>query len=257
MGSPLWRPRKLIKEIMSEFERKDDLQLCGFHIWQDTREFCFGIDAVLLSAFAKVRKGERVLDLCAGNGIVPILLAGKTEAAEIFGLEINPRQVSLASRSISENGLRHVHVAEGDVKNISAVFPGQTFDVVTCNPPYIADGRIQNASRSRAIARHEVLCTLEDVVRGASSVLKYGGRFFMVHRPDRLTQILETMRKHRLEPAYMRLVHTRKDAPAGLILVEGTKGGGAFLRVMPPLIIYGEDGQYTEDALLCYGRNKP
>ncbi len=253
-GSPLWRPRKLIKRNMNEFERKDDLQLCGLYIWQDRREFCFGVDAVLLSAFASVKKGERVLDLCTGNGIIPILLAGKTEAGEICGLEINPRQVSLARKSVQENGLGHVEILEGDIKEAATIFAGKRFDAVTCNPPYIENGRIQNESRGKAIARHEILCTLADVVKSAASVLRFGGRFFMVHRPDRLTDILETMRRYRLEPARLRMVHTKEDGAAQLVLVEGIRGGGTFLRVMPPLILYGKDGQYTEDALLCYGR---
>ncbi len=245
----------LVKKNMSEFERKDDLQLCGFHIWQDTREFCFGVDAVLLSAFAKVRKGEKVLDLCTGNGIVPILLAGKTEAGEIRGLELNSRQVCLAKRSISENGLSHVDVMEGDVRKVCEVFPHGYFDVVTANPPYIQNGQIQNEHGGKAIARHEIECTLRDVVLAASSMLRYGGRFFMVHRAHRLTDILETMRQCRLEPARLQMVHGKEGDAAGLILVEGIMGGGAFLRVMPPLILYGADGKLSDKARTCYGRD--
>ncbi len=240
---------------MNEFERKDDLQLGGLHIWQDRREFCFGVDAVLLSAFAEIKKGDRVLDLCTGNGIIPILLAGKTEAGEIRGLEINPVQVRLAKRSIEENGLRHVAVLEGNIKDAKSIFCDARFDAVTCNPPYITDGRIQNPNRNKAIARHEILCTLDDVLQSAASVLRFGGRFFMVHRPDRLTDILEKMRAHRLEPGRLRMVHTRADSAASLVLIEGIFGGGVFLRVMPPLILYGEDGQYTKDALTAYGRD--
>ncbi len=239
---------------MNEFERKDDLQLGGLHIWQDRREFCFGVDAVLLSAFAAVKKGERVLDLCTGNGIIPILLAGKTEAAEIRGLEINPVQVRLAARSIAENRLAHVEVTEGDVKNAPSVFAGERFDVVTCNPPYIRGGGIQNPNPNLAIARHEILCTLSDVLQSAAAMLRFGGRFYMVHRPDRLAEILEAMRKHRIEPRRLRTVHARAEREASLILVEGILGGGTFMHVMPPLILYQADGSYTEEALSCYGR---
>ncbi|MBQ7033313.1 MAG: tRNA1(Val) (adenine(37)-N6)-methyltransferase [Clostridia bacterium] len=239
---------------MNEFERKDDLQLSGLHIWQDKREFCFGVDAVLLSAFAEVKKGDTVLDLCSGNGIIPILLAGKTEAAEILGLEINPVQVRLAARSTAENGLSHVTITEGDVKKAPELFAGRRFDVITCNPPYIRDGRIQNPSRSRAIARHEILCTLSDVLESASALLRFGGRFYMVHRPDRLAEILEEMRAHRLEPKRLRTVHAKEGNEATLVLVEGTKGGGTFMHVMPPLILYHADGTYTKEALACYGK---
>lgn len=240
---------------MEEFERKDDLGIAGLHIWQDRRAFCFGVDAVLLSAFAEVKKGESVLDLCTGNGIIPILLAGKTEAGEILGLEINPIGVRLAERSVRENNLPHVRIVEGDIKNVRTIFGEKRFDVVTVNPPYIKDGRIQNPNRDKATARHEILCTLSDVLSAAAGSLRFGGRFYMVHRPDRLTEILEEMRRAGLEPKRLRMVHTRADSAASLVLLEGVLGGGAFLRVMPPLILYGADGQYTPDALACYGRS--
>jgi len=241
--------------VMNEFERKDDLGLRGLHIWQDRREFCFGIDAVLLSAFAEIKKGEQVLDLCSGNGIVPILLAGKTEAARIMGIEINPVQTTLFQRSIEENHLSHVFVHEGDIKDAFRICGGQKFDAVTCNPPYIKAGQIQNPSQSRAVARHEILCTLRDVLEAAAACLRFGGRFYMVHRPDRLTDILETMRACKIEPKRMRMVQSGAEKPAGLVLLEGTFGGGAFLRVMPPLILYNADGTYTEEVLRLYGKD--
>ncbi len=247
-------PNAYLKK-MNEFERKDDLQIAGLHIWQDKREFCFGIDAVLLSSFAEIKKGDSVLDLCSGNGIVPILLAGKTEAAFVAGIEINPVQVRLAERSIAENGLSHVKVTEGDIKNAVAVSGGRRFDAVTCNPPYIKDGRIQNPNRNKAVARHEILCTLSDVLESAAACLRFGGRFYMVHRPDRLAEILDEMRSHRLEPKRLRTVHAKADSAASLILVEGILGGGTFLHVMPPLILYREDGTYTEEVLHLYGRD--
>lgn len=240
---------------MNEFERKDDLDLGGLHIWQDRREFCFGIDAVLLSAFAEIKKGERVLDLCSGNGIIPILLAGKTEAAAISGIEINPVQAALFARSVAENQLKHISVLEGNILDAASLTGNARFDVVTCNPPYIKGGQIQNPSENKAIARHEILCTLEDVLTVAAERLRYGGRFYMVHRPDRLTDILETMRKCQIEPKRLRMVHSNAAREAGLVLVEGTRGGGAFLRVMPPLVLYNADGTYTIDALRQYGKD--
>lgn len=241
-------------KMMNEFERKDDLQLGGLHIWQDKREFCFGVDAVLLSAFAEIKRGETVLDLCSGNGIIPILLSGKTEAKEITALEINPVQVDLARRSIADNALSHVSIVEGDVKEAADIFHGKRFDVVTCNPPYMRDGGLQNPNRNKAIARHEILCTLDDVLRSAASLLRYGGRFYMVHRPDRLTDILTAMRRFKVEPKKLRMVHPNRESEANLILVEGIYGGGTFMHVMPPLVLYHKDGTYTKDALSCYGR---
>ncbi len=248
------RPRTCTM-AMNEFERKDDLGLGGLHIWQDRREFCFGIDAVLLSAFAEIKRGEHVLDLCSGNGIIPILLAGKTEAAHITGIEINPVQTALFRRSIEENHLAHISVLEGDIKDAARLTADARFDVVTCNPPYIKAGQIQNPSESRAIARHEILCTLEEVLKVAALRLRFGGRFYMVHRPDRLTDILSVMRKCSIEPKRLRMVHANESQQAGLVLLEGTRGGGAFLRVMPPLILYNADGTYTEEALKQYGRD--
>lgn len=242
------------KKMMNEFERKDDLQIGGLHIWQDRRAFCFGVDAVLLSAFADIKKGETVLDLCSGNGIIPILLYGKTEAGHITGLEINGAQVQLARRSFAENRMENAEIVEGDIKEVSRIFGGKRFDCITCNPPYIKDGRIQNPNRDKAIARHEILCTLEDVLKSAASLLRFGGRFYMVHRPDRLTDILAAMRTYKLEPRRLRMVYPKAESEANLVLVEGIYGGGTFLHVMPPLILYHADGTYTADALSCYGR---
>ncbi len=241
---------------MNEFERADDLQIGGLSIWQDTREFCFGVDAVLLSSFAEVRKGDRVLDLCTGNGIVPILLHAKTEASCIYGIEINPVQVALAKRSVFDNKLTSVSILEGNIKDAVALTEGKKFAHVTCNPPYIKEGGLQNPSYGKAIARHEILCTLSDVVQSAARVLQYGGRFSMVHRPDRLTDILSVMRQYRIEPRRLRMVHPREDAAATLVLIDGTLGGGTFLRVMPPLVLYQQDGTYTKEALKYYGRDE-
>ena len=239
---------------MNEFERKEDLQLGGLHIWQDSREFCFGIDAVLLSAFAEIKQGDAVLDLCSGNGIIPVLLAGKTKAALVCGIEINAVQAALFRRSVEENGLSHVLPLEGNIKDAAKLTAGKRFDVVTCNPPYIAAGQIVNPREGKAIARHEILCDLDLVLSTAAARLRFGGRFYMVHRPDRLTEILEKMRAHRLEPKRLRMVHAQPEKPARLILVEGTLGGGTFLHVLPPLIIYKANGSYTDEVLKMYGK---
>lgn len=239
---------------MNVFERKEDLQLGGLHIWQDSREFCFGIDAVLLSAFAEIKQGDTVLDLCSGNGIVPILLAGKTKAASICGIEINPVQAALFRRSVAENGLSHVFPLEGDIKDAAKLTDGKQFDAITCNPPYIAAGQIVNPREGKAIARHEILCDLNLVLSTAAARLRFGGRFCMVHRPDRLAEILEKMRAHRLEPKRLRMVHAQPEKPASLILVEGALGGGTFLHVLPPLILYEADGSYTDEVLKMYGK---
>ncbi len=242
--------------MMDEFLRKDDLEINGLFIWQDKREFCFGIDAVLLSYFADIKRGDSVLDLCTGNGIVPILLTAKKEAAEIFGIEINAHAVSLAERSARENNLTNVHIIEGDIKEAVSLLNGKRFHHVTVNPPYMRDGGLQNPNRAKAIARHEILCSLDDVVKSAASVLHFGGKFTMVHRPDRLADVIVAMRHHKIEPKRLQMVHPKMGDKAVLFLIEGTLGGGAFMHAMEPLYIYREDGQYTEDVLRYYGKDE-
>ena len=184
-------------------------------------------------------------------------MEAKTEGESFTALEIQEESADMARRSVSYNHLdEKIKIVTGDIKDASNIFGASSFHVITTNPPYMIGTHGENSpSEAKAIARHEILCTLDDVLQSAASVLRFGGRFFMVHRPDRLTDILEKMRAHRLEPKRLRMVHTRADSAASLVLIEGILGGGAFLRVMPPLILYGEDGQYTNDALAAYGKD--
>jgi len=237
-------------------ERVDDLHRNGFLLIQDPARFCFGVDAVLLSGFAVVRKYEAALDLCTGNGVIPILLAGKTLGKRFDGLEIQTEAAEAARRSAALNGLSdRIEITLGDVKEAAMLYPAASYDVVTCNPPYIKAGAgIPNEDSPRTIARHETLCTLDDVVKAAVRVLKPQGRLYMVYRPDRLTDLLVALRTHRLEPKTLRFVHSRRRKPPILILVEATRGGKPALRVPPPLVIYeGETGEtYTEEAHRIY-----
>ena len=189
-------------------ERIDDLQRNGYQIIQNEEKFCFGMDAVLLSGFAKVKPGEQVLDLGTGTGIIPILLSAKTEAGHLTALEIQEESADMARRSVELNGLSEkISVVTGDIKEASKLFGKAVFDVVTTNPPYMNDNHgLKNPDLPKAIARHEVLCSLEDVIREASFVLKPNGRFYMVHRPFRLAEIFAVMQKYKLEPKAMRLV---------------------------------------------------
>ena len=236
-------------------ERLDDLQRNGYKLIQNSKIFCFGMDAVLLCAFSRVEEGERVLDLCTGNGVIPILLKGRTKGGHFTGLEIQDINVDMAKRSIEYNGIEDfVDVIKGDVKEASELFGGASFDVVTCNPPYMNENHgLQNPESHKAIARHEILCTLEDVIRESAAVLKSGGRFYMVHRPQRLVEIFEVMRKYKIEPKRMRLVYPFADKEANMVLVEGIRGGRPQLRIEKPLIIYGEAGVYTKEVYGLYG----
>ena len=236
-------------------ERIDDLQRNGYQIIQNEEKFCFGMDAVLLSGFAKVKPGEHVLDLGTGTGIIPILLSAKTEAGHLTALEIQEESADMARRSVELNGLSEkISVVTGDIKEASKLFGKAVFDVVTTNPPYMNDNHgLKNPDLPKAIARHEVLCSLEDVIREASFVLKPNGRFYMVHRPFRLAEIFAVMQKYKLEPKAMRLVHPFEDKEPNMVLIEGLKGGKSMIKIAPPLIVYKEPGAYTDEIYDVYG----
>lgn len=241
---------------MSEFERIDQLYHKGYRIIQDSRSFCFGIDAVLLADFAQIKRGERVVDLCCGNGVIPLLIAAKTQASEIFGLEIQPSSCQLARRSVSLNGEEgRIHILLGDVKVPQQELQEASFDVITVNPPYKeAGGNLQNEKEELAIARHEIFCTLQDVVARGASLLRFGGRFYMIHRPERLVDIFETMRTYHLEPKKIRMVHPRIQKEPTMVLIEGRKNGAPQLRIDPPLIVYNNEGEYTKEIHAIYKR---
>ncbi|MBQ1192643.1 MAG: tRNA1(Val) (adenine(37)-N6)-methyltransferase [Lachnospiraceae bacterium] len=236
-------------------ERVDDLERNGYKIIQNGEKFCFGMDAVLLSGFANVKKGEKVLDLGTGTGIIPILLEAKTEGEHFTGLEIQTESADMARRSVALNNLQEkIDIIDGDIKEASRIFGRASFDVVTSNPPYMNDNHgIKNPTLPKAIARHEILCTLEDVVREASFLLKEKGRFYMVHRPHRLIEIINIMSKYRLEIKRMKLVHPFVEHPANMVLLEAVKGAGGFLKVEKPLIVYKEQGVYTDEIYNIYG----
>lgn len=238
-----------------EGERIDDLQRNGYQIIQNEEKFCFGMDAVLLSGYAKVKKGETVLDLGTGTGIIPLLLSAKTEASHLTALEIQEESADMARRSVALNGLSEkISVVTGDIKEATKLFGKATFDVVTSNPPYMTDQHgLKNPNMPKAIARHEVLCSLEDVVREASGVLKPNGRFYMVHRPFRLVEIFEQLKKYKLEPKSMRLVHPYADKEPNMVLIECLKGGKPMIKIAPPLIVYEKSGVYTQEIYDIYG----
>ncbi len=239
---------------LRENERIDDLQCGGYRILQNTKKFCFGMDAVLLADFAKVRPGARVLDLGTGTGVIPILMAAKTQASRFTGLEIQAEMADMARRSIELNGLEQkIDIVTADLKEASKQFGGASFDVVTCNPPYMEDCHgLKNPEDTKAIARHEVLCRLEDIVRESAAVLKSGGGFYMVHRPRRLAEVMSLLVQYRIEPKRMRFVHPYAQAEANMVLMEGRRGGGRQMRVERPLIVYQEPGIYSEEIYEIY-----
>ena len=240
---------------LKENERLDELQRNGYRIIQNPEKFCFGMDAVLLSGFARARKGELVLDLGTGTGIIPILMAAKTEAAHLTGLEIQEESADMARRSVHLNGLEdRIDIVTGDIREADQYFRPASFDVVTCNPPYmIGQHGLQNPDAPKAIARHEIMCTLQDVVSKAAKLLKSGGHFFMVHRPFRLAEIMVQMTAHGLEPTRMQLVYPFVDKEPNMVLIEGARGGRSRMTVEKPLIVYRAPGEYMPDIYDIYG----
>jgi len=236
-------------------ERLDDLQVNGYEIIQHPGKFCFGMDAVLLANFARVKEKERVLDLGTGTGIIPILLTAKTKGQSFVGLEIQEESADMARRSVAHNRLEEkVEIVTGDIKEAAEIFGPVSFDVITVNPPYmIGQHGIANASDTKAIARHEVLCTLDDVLRESAKLLKPKGRFYMVHRPFRLAEILSKMVAVGIEPKRMRMVHPFIDKEPNMVLIEGLRGGNSRMTVEPPLVVYKEVGVYNDELLAEYG----
>lgn len=240
-----------------EDERIDDLQCKGYKLIQKPRGFCFGVDAVLLSDFARVKKGQRVLDLCSGSGVIPILLAAKTEGIAFTGLELQEAYADMASRSVLMNQLQDkVNIICGDVKDIKELFLGASFPVVTVNPPYMTEHHgLTNFYEPKTIARHEVALSLEDVIAGASYVLPESGSFFMIHKPFRLAEIFRVMKQYHIEPKRMRLIHPYVDKEPTMVLIEGLKGGRERITIEPPLVIYEKPGVYTEEIYRIYGKD--
>jgi len=265
--------------LIMQGERLDDLQN-GYYVIQNPDKFCFGMDAVLLSGFAKIRKNEKVLDMGTGTGIIPILLRAKTEGEHFTGLEIQEECADMARRSVAFNGLEpEIDIVCGDIKENAAlssciwaalaagkenggyddikeaaeIFGAASFHVVTSNPPYmIGKHGLTNPHMAKAIARHEILCTLEDVVGQAAKVLTDRGRFYMVHRPFRLAEIFQVLTKYRLEPKRMQLVYPFIDREPNMVLIEACKGGNPRIQVDPPVIVYKKPGEYTEQILKIY-----
>ena len=271
------------EKYLKDGERAVDLQRSNLWLIQDPGRFCFGVDAVLLSAFCEIKAGERCLDMGTGTGILPLLLSAKTDATELVGLEIQPESADMARRSVEMNialraevremegaaggsdpagsGLTEsrpvegrVRIEQGDLREASTLFGRSRFDVVTCNPPYMTGGHgIVNPADAKAIARHEILCTLEDVAREAAAVLVPGGRLYMVHRPFRLAELITTMTRYGLEPKRLRFVYPQVDREPNLVLLGCVRGGRSGLTVEKPLVLADTNGETTEEVKELYG----
>lgn len=240
-------------------ERIDSLEIKDYKIIQKTKGFCFGMDAVLLSDFANVKKGGKSLDLCSGTGVIPILMEAKGKGELFKTLEIQKIYAQLIERNIKLNKLENkFETICGDLKEWKKYFKPNEFDTVTCNPPYMKDGSaIKNAEDLKLIARHEILCNLEDVITCAFNVLKVKGHFYMVHRAYRTADILALLTKHKLEPKRIRYVYPNNKSEANIILVDAVKCGKPECRIEKPLIVYGDDNLYTQELYDIYGMENP
>lgn len=240
---------------LKDNERVDDLQRNGYRIIQSPDRFCFGMDAVLLTGFAHAGKEDRLLDLGTGTGIIPLLMEAKYHCAHLTGLEIQADSADMAARSVALNGLSEkIDIVTGDIKEADFLFTSASFDCITCNPPYmIGKHGITNPDGPKAIARHEILCTFEDVARQTARLLKPEGHFFLVHRPFRLTEILTTLVKYKLEPKRMQLVYPYVDKEPNMVLIEAVRGGKPRMKVERPLIVFRSPGEYMPEIRETYG----
>lgn len=244
------------RDLILEEERLDDLEIGNLFLIQNPQKFSFGIDAVLLSAFAarKIKEREHILDIGTGTGILPLLLHAKTKAGHICGLEIQEDMARMARRSVAYNGIDNIEIVHGDIKEYEKLFPKGSFDSIVSNPPYMNEGK-PSPNENMAISRHELACTLEDIIQSATYLLKPGGKFFMVHRPNRLVDILSLMRQKKLEPKCLKMVQPFAGAKPNLLLIEGMKGGGSWLSVEENLIVYEAPGVYTKEIVEIYGKD--
>ena len=240
--------------MILENERLDELHRKGYKIIQDPNRFCFGMDAVLLSAFANVRKNEKVLDIGTGTGIIPILMEARYGGESYVGIEIQEDVADMASRSVKYNNLEEkIVIDNADVKDALELYGSSHFDVITTNPPYMTvDKGLVNPSDTKALSRHEISVKLEDIMSISSKILKNKGRFYMIHRPARLVEIMNVMRKYNLEIKRIRMVHPYIDKEANMVLIEAMHDGKPFLKVENPLIVYEKSGEYTKEVMDIY-----
>lgn len=244
--------------VLKENERIDDLQLKGLKIIQNTDGFCFGMDAVLLSSFCEIRKNATIVDLGTGTGIIPLLIWGKNQVKKIYGIEIQEEVAQMAKRTVEMNNLEDsIQIINMDLNNAPEKLGINIFDTIISNPPYMLQGGgIINPEDKKAISRHEITCTLEDVIRTGSRLLKHNGSFFMVHRPHRIVDIFCLLREYKLEPKKIRFVHPKVEDKPNLVLIKSVKASKPELKFEKPLYVYNDDGTYTEEIYKIYGMEK-
>jgi tRNA1Val (adenine37-N6)-methyltransferase len=237
-------------------ETLDDLLINELKIIQKNKGFRFTLDSVLLAHFATIKEGDRVVDLGTGTGIIPLILSTRSSKLNIYGVEIQEEIVEMACRSVRLNGLEDkITIIQADIKELNQYLEGGSYKLVTANPPYwtLNEGKTSSL-QTRAFSRHEIKCVLEDVVAGASKLLNHQGRFAIIHRSERLSDIISLMREYKLEPRRVRFIHSFIDKEAQHVLVEARKNAPPDLKVLPPLIVYERPGKYSIEVLRWYGK---
>ena len=245
--------------LLKENERIDDLEFKGLKIIQNKEGFCFGIDSILLSDYAKnIKPGTKVIDIGTGTGIIGILLCKKSKAAHITGIEIQAEVADMAKRSIKLNGLEEkFDIKNINIKDVFEEIEPNTIDVVVTNPPYMkANTGAKNIEKKKLISSHEIECNLEDIIRISYKLLKSKGEFYMVHRAERIVDIMYMLRKYRIEPKTIRFVHPKKEREPNLILIKCVKDGGNGLKIETPLIVYDDNGNYTDEIYKIYNKER-
>lgn len=243
---------------LNEDERVDDLEYKGLRIIQNKEGFCFGIDAILLSDFAKdIKKGSQVIDLGTGTGIISILLCEKTELSKITGIEIQKSVCEMVEKSIKLNNLQDkFNVLNTDINELDSILQQNSYDAIVTNPPYKKDSTgAKNLSETKLISRHEVRFDFKKMVKNSSRLLKNGGSFYMIHRPERMAEIIKELKENKLEPKLVRFVYPHVNSKANMILIKAVKNAKEFLTIEKPLIVYNEDNTYTEEILKIYNKN--
>lgn len=245
-----------MKITLKKDERIDDLEYKGLKIIQNKNWFCFGVDSVILSDFAKeIKDNSIVLDLGSGTGIISILLSKKINAKKIIGVEIQKEVCEMSKKSILLNDLKNVEFINEDIKNLDKIMENGICDAIVTNPPYMKNNSgVKNDNEYKLISRHEIKCNIEDIIKIASKLLKNNGELYMVHRPDRIVGIIETLRKYKIEPKKIRFVYSREGENSNLVLIKSIKSSGEFLKVEKPLYIYDKENNYTDEVLEIYNK---
>lgn len=246
-----------MENLLRDNERIDDLQINNLKIIQNKNGFCFGIDSVLLSDFAqRIKKNSKVVDLGTGTGIISILLTAKTTLKTIIGVEIQQEVADMAKRSVHLNNLDNVvKIINADIKNIDKILELGSYDAIVTNPPYMKENTgLKNENKTKMISRHEVECNLEDIAKISYKLLRDNGEIYMVHRPERLVDIMEIFRRYKLEIKELRLVFPKENEEANLVLIKAVKNGRPFLKIEKPLYVYEKTGKYSNEILKIYNK---